>query len=121
VCDNDADRLTCALRNTIAFADWARRRHHFISPDDTSLMIALKHWGDRWGGWTKSSPASLMHKTCGCTTGLRLTCECCGEPLSAFDVELEQLPPMANERCELEILNRERNKEKARQRRKSAA
>jgi DNA-binding HxlR family transcriptional regulator len=85
------------------------------------LMIALKHWGDRWGGWTKSSPASLLHKTCGCTTGLRLTCECCGEPLSAFDVELKQLPPMANERCELEILNRERNKEKARQRRKSAA
>jgi DNA-binding HxlR family transcriptional regulator len=26
------------------------------------LMIALKHWGDRWGGWTRSSPAVLKHK-----------------------------------------------------------
>src|SRR5262249_37213190 len=29
------------------------------------LMIALKHWGDRWGGWANTSPAALHHKTCG--------------------------------------------------------
>jgi DNA-binding HxlR family transcriptional regulator len=83
------------------------------------LMIALKHWGDRWGGWTRSSPAALKHKACGGTTGLRLTCECCGEPLSAFDVELDQRPSMASERRELEALNQQRNREKARQRWKS--
>jgi DNA-binding HxlR family transcriptional regulator len=82
------------------------------------LMIALKHWGDRWGGWRKSSPAVLRHKTCGGTTGLRMTCECCGEPLTAFEVELEQRPPMANERRALELLNQQRNQAKAQQRRK---
>jgi DNA-binding HxlR family transcriptional regulator len=84
------------------------------------LMIALKHWGDRWGGWTKSSPAALKHKACGGTTSLRLTCECCGEPLSPFNVELQQRPAMANERRKLEALNQERNRQKARQRRKRA-
>lgn len=84
------------------------------------LMIALKHWGDRWGGWAKTSPAVLRHKTCGGATGLRLTCECCGDPLRAFDVELQQRPPMANERRDLDVLNKARNQAKAWQRRKPA-
>jgi len=81
------------------------------------LMIALKHWGDRWGRWANTSPAALRHTTCGGATGLHLTCECCGKPLTAFEVELEQRPPMAKERRNLDALNKMRNQEKARRRR----
>lgn len=83
------------------------------------LMIALKHWGDRWGGWKSGAPAALRHKSCHGHTGLTLTCDCCGEPLTPFDVELEQKPPMASERKRLQALHLERNRQKQRLHRKA--
>jgi len=65
------------------------------------LMLALKHWGDRWGGWKGKPPAELRHLNCGGATGMKLVCECCGEPLTAFEVELRQREQMRTQRAEL--------------------
>lgn len=65
------------------------------------LMMALKHWGDRWGGWRGAPPADLHHRACGGSTGLRLVCGCCSQPLSAFDVELRPRRAMRQQRAAL--------------------
>lgn len=66
------------------------------------LMLALKHWGDRWGGWKGRPPAELRHRHCRSATGMKLVCECCGEPLTPFDVELRQREPMRTQRAQLQ-------------------
>ncbi len=81
------------------------------------LMVALKHWGDRWGGFKSGPPAAMRHKACGHVTALNLVCDCCGQPISARDVVIEPGRLMSDERDALMTQKRARDGAKARLRR----
>ncbi len=50
------------------------------------VVIALKHWGDRWLG--EGEPAvQIVHKGCGQVTEPQMTCSNCSAPMSAHDAE----------------------------------
>ena len=84
------------------------------------VMIGLKEWGDKWGGWADQPPAQLRHGTCGGLARMEVRCDSCDQVVTAFDAELKQLEPMASERATLTSLKRERDRDKAMKRRKSA-
>lgn len=65
------------------------------------LVLGLKHWGDKWGDWPDDSPAVLVHKACGHTTGMKMVCESCGNQLTPHNVEIQMLEPMRTERATL--------------------
>ena len=83
------------------------------------LFVALKHWGEKWGGLDQPV-AHIRHKSCGHVTALKLVCECCGEPLDARSVSLEQGPEMLEERAGFASARREREAAKVQLRRRSA-
>lgn len=77
------------------------------------LMVALKDWGERWGGFRDGPPAALRHRPCGGTTGLRLVCECCDRTLTAFDTDLHPRPAMQAQRDALARQHQQRGSAKA--------
>ncbi len=51
------------------------------------LLLALKAWGETWGGFKPGTPTSvsIVHRRCGHETGFTLTCSCCGEAFGPRD------------------------------------
>ena len=51
------------------------------------LLLALKSWGEKWGGLKPATPSALVvtHRQCGHTTGFSLRCTSCDEPFGARD------------------------------------
>jgi DNA-binding HxlR family transcriptional regulator len=81
------------------------------------VIIALKSWGDRWGGFRKP-PASLRHRSCGHSAAVRMVCSCCGESIGPENVNLELGPAMELQRSEFTLAKRQKDIEKARARRR---
>ena len=54
------------------------------------LLLSLKAWGEKWGGFApKARPAlSIVHRHCGHPAQIRLTCPSCEEPFGPKDVSV---------------------------------
>lgn len=63
------------------------------------VVIALKHWGGRWGEWPDGPPLRLRHSGCGAVADPVLVCPDCGEPVDALGMAAELGPAMAAERA----------------------
>lgn len=59
------------------------------------IFLALMEWGDRWLAGPEGVPLVLVHRPCGATTGPRPTCDGCGEPLTARDMDYKPGPGAA--------------------------
>lgn len=55
-----------------------------------TVIIALKHWGDRWLS-DEDTPVQIVHKTCGKIVRPHMTCPECGERMGAHDAEARLL------------------------------
>lgn len=64
------------------------------------VIVTLKDWGDRWGDWPDEVPLELVHKDCGHTTAVNITCTSCNATMSARDVRPQMSPAMTAERQE---------------------
>ncbi len=64
------------------------------------LLLSLKTWGEKWGGFEKGAPPALtiVHRACGRTTGLKVRCQSCGEPFGAKDASVKIGKTFAAER-----------------------
>lgn len=51
------------------------------------LIVLMMRWGDRWLDEGKGAPLQLVHKTCGKVSQPYVVCDCCGEPITARDME----------------------------------
>ena len=99
-----------------------RYEYHLTSKgiDLWPVMVGLKDWGDRWGGWADEPPAHLRHQECGGLARLHATCDCCSKEVTAFEAILVQAPPMKAERARLADMKREQMRGKAIRRSKAS-
>jgi len=56
------------------------------------VIVTLAGWGDRWMAGEHGAPVERVHRRCGHIAALRLTCEHCGEPVTARDMEARPGP-----------------------------
>jgi len=51
------------------------------------LLLSLKFWGEKWGGFEQGAKPALaiVHRQCGHETGLKLVCPACDEPFGPKD------------------------------------
>ena len=61
------------------------------------VVIALKHWGDRWLG-NGATPVRIVHKGCGHVIQPQITCPDCGEQMAAHDARADLSPAYEKER-----------------------
>lgn len=59
------------------------------------IFLALMQWGDRWLAGPEGVPLVLVHRLCGATTAPLPTCESCGQPLRATDMDYKPGPGAA--------------------------
>lgn len=64
------------------------------------LLLSLKSWGEKWGGFRKGAKPALVivHKACGCEIGLKLRCPSCNEPFGPRDAAVTLGDNFASER-----------------------
>lgn len=53
------------------------------------VVLALVHWGDKHLADSRGAPVIHMHKQCGQAMKPVTVCSCCGEPVTARDVQVE--------------------------------
>jgi DNA-binding HxlR family transcriptional regulator len=56
------------------------------------VILAVMAWGDRWTAGSHGPPARVRHTACGHLARPTVTCDHCGEPLTAADVAAESGP-----------------------------
>lgn len=52
------------------------------------VLVALRRWGDRWLAPERGPSFDLHHRSCGGGVGVHVTCEECGDELTARDVRV---------------------------------
>jgi DNA-binding HxlR family transcriptional regulator len=66
------------------------------------ILLVMTAWGDRWTAGPEGPPALHRHRACGQITHVHLSCDQCGQALTAADVAIEAgpgwRPPPAAER-----------------------
>ncbi len=53
------------------------------------MIVLMMRWGDRWLDDGGGPPIRLIHKSCGQVCSPTLTCDHCGEPITAQNMEWE--------------------------------
>lgn len=61
------------------------------------VVVSLKQWGDQWLG-DGETHVHLEHKSCGQISRPRMTCDICGEPMTAVDAKAHLSDTYAGER-----------------------
>jgi DNA-binding HxlR family transcriptional regulator len=56
------------------------------------VILAVMAWGDRWTAGSEGPPARVRHAACGHLARPTVTCDHCGEPLTAADIAAEAGP-----------------------------
>ena len=90
--------LSQRLRRLVAHGILARVRYQERPPrseyrltekglDLYPVIVLMMRWGDRWLDGGRGPPLRLRHLSCGHDMRPRLTCDGCGEPVEARDVE----------------------------------
>jgi DNA-binding HxlR family transcriptional regulator len=59
------------------------------------ILILMTAWGDRWAAGAEGPPVLHRHRACGKVTHVHLSCDQCGEPLTAADLDIEPGPGAA--------------------------
>jgi DNA-binding HxlR family transcriptional regulator len=62
------------------------------------VIVTLAGWGDRWMAGEHGPPVERVHRRCGHAATLRLSCEHCGEPVTARDMEARPGPGLRRTR-----------------------
>lgn len=65
------------------------RADYVLTPKGRALwpvITTLREWGDEWLLGEGNEPVLLEHRACGELTHLKMSCECCGEPLDGSSV-----------------------------------
>ncbi|MCU1487064.1 MAG: transcriptional regulator [Actinomycetia bacterium] len=58
------------------------------------VLVLMTAWGDQWAAGPEGPPVLHRHRACGKVMHARLSCDQCGEPLTAADIDLEAGPGM---------------------------
>ena len=77
----------------VAYQDRPVRHEYRLTDkglDFYPLLLSLKAWGEKWGGFApKARPAlSIVHRHCGHPAQIRLTCPSCDGPFGPKDVNV---------------------------------
>lgn len=69
------------------------------------VLLSLKAWGEKWGGFKPNEQPALkiVHRTCGHETGLKLVCPACAEPFGPRDADVTIGDTFTEERCRRQI------------------
>ena len=93
-----SDRLSTLVDNgvleRVKYQDSPPRYEYRLTEMGSELfdvLMTLMAWGDKWLS-PDGPPLLLVHEECGETTRPVLTCEHCGEPLTARTVKLRRGP-----------------------------
>jgi DNA-binding HxlR family transcriptional regulator len=62
-----------------------------------AVVVSIAGWGDRYMAGKKGPPVERVHRTCGHAATLRLTCEHCGDPVTARDMRVRPGPSYRTE------------------------
>ena len=65
--------------------------------DLAPALTALLAWGDKWE-CPEQPPTRLIHTECGSVIQSRAVCSHCGDPIDAFNLRMEPVPPLVAER-----------------------
>lgn len=55
-----------------------------------AVVVSIAGWGDRYMTGRRGPAVERVHRACGHAAPLRLTCEHCGEPVTARDVRVRR-------------------------------
>jgi len=58
------------------------------------VLILVTRWGDEWAAGPEGPPVLHRHRACGKVTHVHLSCDQCGEPVTAADLDVEAGPGM---------------------------
>jgi len=53
------------------------------------VVVSIAGWGDRYMAGKNGPPVERVHRACGHVATLRLTCEHCGDPVTARDMRAQ--------------------------------
>ncbi len=56
------------------------------------VIVSLAGWGDRWMAGELGAPVERVHRRCGHVAALQLSCEHCGDVVTARDMEARPGP-----------------------------
>ena len=94
-----ADRLAKLVRYGVLrrerYQDRPRRFEYRLTEkglDLYAVVVSIAGWGDRHLAGRKGPPVERVHRRCGRVAALRLTCEHCGEPVTARDMQARPGP-----------------------------
>jgi DNA-binding HxlR family transcriptional regulator len=95
------------------YQDAPRRYEYRLTDKGLDLypvLLSLKSWGERWGGFrSHQKPAlEIIHRSCGHSTRLELVCPECREPFGARDVRVQIGKQFSNEREARQVAFRQR-------------
>ena len=62
-----------------------------------SVVVMIAGWGDKHTAGAQGPPVERVHRRCGRVATLRLTCEHCGEPVTARDMQARPGPAYRTE------------------------
>ena len=59
------------------------------------ILLLMNAWGDRWAVGPEGPPVLHRHRACGQITRVHLSCDQCGQALTAADISVEAGPGAA--------------------------
>jgi DNA-binding HxlR family transcriptional regulator len=90
------DRLVAdGILERRAYSEHPPRHDYLLTEKGRDLrpvLLALMAWGDRWIAGPEGPPARVYHERCGHHGSAVVTCDHCGEPLTADDAVAEAGP-----------------------------
>ncbi len=94
-----ADRLGKLVKHGVLrrerYQDRPRRFEYRLTEkglDLYAVVVSIAGWGDRHMAGRKGPPVERVHRRCGRVAALRLTCEHCGEAVTARDMQARPGP-----------------------------
>jgi len=89
-----ADRLAKLVKHGILrrqrYQDHPPRFEYRLTDKGLDLygvVVSIAGWGDRYMAGRNGPPVERVHRACGHVAALRLTCEHCGAPVTARDMQ----------------------------------
>jgi len=108
-----ADRLSKLVEHGVLrrerYQDSPPREEYRLTEKGRDLygvIVTLAGWGDRWMAGEHGAPVERVHRRCGHVATLRLSCEHCGEPVTARDMEARPGPGLRRARRGTETARR---------------
>lgn len=65
--------------------------------DLVPILTTLLAWGDKWAT-DGDDPVKLIHTECGAVMHTKTVCGHCGDPITAFNLGIDPVPPIVTQR-----------------------